>query len=80
MKKELSGHHFDNDDDVRATVDNFLETQNANFHKEGICLFYICWTKNSRTYHLCHFISWVNILSFYLPCAKNLPLNIYFLR
>lgn len=46
MKKELSGHHFDYDDDVRAAVDNFLKTQNANFHKEGICLLTICWTKN----------------------------------
>lgn len=40
LKKELSGRHFDSDDDVMAASDPFLEVQDSDFFKEGICMLY----------------------------------------
>lgn len=46
LKKELSGRHFDSDDDVMAAVaDPFLEVQDSDFYKEGICMLYNAFSK-----------------------------------
>ena len=45
MKKELSGHHFRTDDDVIQAVNHFLDTQDADFYKDGIRMLHDRWTK-----------------------------------
>ncbi len=43
MKKGLSVHHFDSNNDVIAAVDDFLEVQDPDFHKQVIhVLWYSC--------------------------------------
>ena len=45
MKKELGGHHFARDDDVKNAIDHFLRDQNDTIYKEGIYLLHECWIK-----------------------------------
>ena len=45
MKKELSGCHFRTDDDVIQAVNHFLDTQDADFYKDGIRMLHDRWTK-----------------------------------
>lgn len=45
MKKEFSGHHFDNNDEVIAAVDYFLRVQDTDFYKDVICMLHYCWAK-----------------------------------
>lgn len=44
MKKELSSCYFNSDDDVIAAVDHFLEVQDTDIYKEGICMLHDHWT------------------------------------
>ncbi len=44
MKKKLIGCHLDSDDDdATNNVDNFLEVQDAEFSKKGICMLQDDW-------------------------------------
>ena len=45
LKRELSGRHFDTDDDVIDAVNQFLEDQPPDFYKAGISMLYNRWTK-----------------------------------
>jgi histone-lysine N-methyltransferase SETMAR len=45
LKKELSGRHFDTDDDVIGAVTQFLEDQPPDFYKTGIRMLQHRWKK-----------------------------------
>jgi len=45
LKKELGGRHFETNDDVIYTVNQFLDDQDADFYEAGICMLQDRWTK-----------------------------------